>query len=334
MIKMIMMAVMLGLTGGVYANVDNPDDNSPSVDNPDAETTIDTGCNEVLSAGAPYDAATFKAALEKALQSKALDADALSNFLFKSDIEQIQDGSFDIGVMSFDDCNLTKAINMSLTKPAMLYPLTGNGTRYFGGLSLYNGDIYAEGFYRSRKDGVPGTLYPRRKYSAAELLTRQPWFEWDGKAFTPHAQGASLQLIKRLSGSQGSVGYIDLYRGTREQYTDAGAALATINEFNFDSHGGVFTTPDYSAARNWANPVVLSSRIPIRDLVDAALQNNPDLGNIPSLYIGIEYEYIEPVFLYNPGDKRNLFFDNINDRCVVRDPGKLSYAGPIKKTCK
>lgn len=305
------------------------------VDDPDA-VYGDAACGEALSPDAPYGPAAFKAALERALRSKALDAETLADFLFPEDIKKIQDGSFRISDLSFDDCTLTKDINASLTKPVMLYGLTGNGETYFGGMALYKGDVFVEGFYRNRISGVGEGLYPRRKYSARELLTKQPWFEWTGKTntFTPHAQGAALQLIRHLSVRQGSGAYVSLYRGTNEKYSDARTALSSINAYAFDSYGAVFTTPDYKSAKMWASPVVLSSRIPMPDLINAASQNDPELENLPNLYLGIEYTYIEAAFLYKAGATRNLFFDNIYGKCVIVDPNKPQPTGAITEICK
>ncbi len=350
-------ALMLTITGGAYAGaaggaadfselqrlsasaIAGMENMAPAarvvVDDPDA-VDGDAACGETLSHNAPYGPAAFKAALERALRSKVLDAEALADFVFPEDIKKISDGSFSIGALSFEDCSLTRDINASLTKPVMLYGLTGNGKTYFGGMALYKGDIFVEGFYRNRISGVGEALYPRRKYSAREILTRQPWFEWTGKTktFTTHTQGAALRLIRHLSVKQGPDAYVTLHRGTNEQYADAQTALSGINTFAFDSYGGVFTTPDYHAAKNWASPVVLSSRIPMRELADAASQNDPAFDNMPSLYIGIEYTYVEAAFLYKAGATRNLFFDNIYGKCVVVDPDKPRPTGAITEICR
>ncbi len=287
-------------------------------------------CSETLSPDAPYDTAAFQAGLEIALRDRTLDADALGDFFFNWDIPKILNGSMRLSELYLNDCSLTKAINASMTKPAQIFMLTMGGHSSWGGMVLYMGDIFAEGFYRNRSGGVEVGFAARRKYTSKEILTKQPWYEWDAakKAFTPHVGGAALRLGKHAAAVQGSRSDLLLYRGTNEKYSVKENVLATINTFAFDPFGAIFTTPDYQAAKNWANPVVLSSRIQFRDLADAVSADDPNLG-VPKLYVGVEFGYVEAAFLYRAGDKQNLFMDNLTDKCI-----KAPAKGPITEICR
>lgn len=294
---------------------------------------LSASCGHTLRPDAPYDAAGFKAALDKALKSGALDAEALGDFFFKDDIPAMLAGTFNVDGLYIDDCDLTAAINKSMEQPDYFYIVSGGGNSAYGGMALYRGDIFAEGFYRNRKAGVEAGLAARRKYSNKEMMARQPWFEWDpaAKAFKPRAGGASQRIARHAAAGQGSDDYLRLYRGTTEKYAYAENALASMNVFAFDGFGAIFTTPDYRAATTWAGPVVLSSRLPLASLAAATGQADPAIGGIPRLYVGIEYDYVEAAFVYKAGEKSNLFFDNLQWRCRVEGKGD---APSVTEACR
>ncbi|MEI7529348.1 MAG: hypothetical protein WCK76_10430 [Elusimicrobiota bacterium] len=300
--------------------------------NPD-DPALTAPCAETLRPGAPYDAAGFKAALDKALKSRALDAEALGDFFFKDDIPAILAGKFGVEGLYLNDCALTAAISKSMEKPVNFFMISGGGHSSYGGMVLYRGDIFAEGFYRNRQGGVEVSYAARRKYNNKELMTRQPWFEWDpaAKAFRPHAGGASQRIARHAAAAQGSADYLWLYRGTNEKYSYPENALPTVNTFAFDGLGAVFTTPDYGAAKNWAGPVVLSSRIPLAGLAAATGQDDPGIGGIPRLYVGMEFDYVEAAFAYKAGEKNNLFIDNLQGRCRVEGKGD---APSVAEVCR
>lgn len=300
--------------------------------NPDGPE-ITAPCAVKLRPGTPYDAAGFKAALDKALRSRALDAEALGDFFFKDDIPAMLAGTFGLEGLYLNDCALTAAINNSMEKPDNFFMLSGGGHSSYGGMVLYRGDIFAEGFYRNRQVGVEVSYAARRKYNNKELMSRQPWFEWDpaAKTFKPHAGGASQRIARHAAAAQGSADSLWLYRGTNEKYSYPENALPTVNTFAFDGLGAIFTTSDYKAAKTWAGPVVLSSRIPLVSLAAATGQDDAAIGGIPRLYVGIEYDYVEAAFAYKAGEKNNLFFDNLQGRCRVEGKGD---APSVAEVCR
>lgn len=300
--------------------------------NPD-DPELSAPCAHALRPDAPYDAAGFKAALDKALKSRALDAEALGDFFFKDDIPAMLAGTFGVEGLYLNDCAVTAAINKSLEQPSYFYMVSGGGHSSYGGMALYRGDIFAEGFYRNRQVGVEVGFAARRKYDNKELMTKQPWFEWDpaAQAFRPHAGGASQRIARHAAAGQGSSEALWLYRGTNEKYSYPENALPTVNNFAFDALGAIFTTPDYKAAKNWAGPVVLSSRIPLAALAAATGQDDPAIGGIPRLYVGIEFDYVEAAFAYKAGEKSNLFFDNLQGRCRVEGKGD---APSVTEVCR
>ncbi|MEY3902588.1 MAG: hypothetical protein RL189_1894 [Pseudomonadota bacterium] len=291
-------------------------------------------CKFKLEKNAPYTTAEFKKklaeAFNKAAKSGILKEENLRDFLFADEVAAALKGQL---TLTIDDCALTRTINESVTKPSYFYWLTGNGRTTDGGMTLYKGAVYAEGFYRCRAAGVSGTIFPRRAYSLSELMTQQPWLEWNketreftAKIGSPAARIAQVILEEQTSSA------ITLHRGTNTTYSSKEKALATANNFRFGEFGAIFTTPSYEAAKGWANPVVLTAKINPSDFIKSATKPNPDRGNVQSIYVGIEYGYPEIAFLYAAGDKNNLFFDSNTRKCVTEKAkgADKKFAPPCK----
>lgn len=303
---------------------------SGGADDPDAPRT----CPFKLDENAPYTTGEFKQklveAFHKAVKSGSLKEENLRDFLFADEVQATLKGKLEIAV---DDCTLTRTINESLTKPSYFYWLTGNGRTTEGGMALYKGTVYAEGFYRCRAAGIPSSIFPRRAYTLKELMTQQPWFEWnnDTRTFSAQVGSPAARITQAIQEDQGSKA-ITLHRGTNTAFSSKEKALATANNFRFGELGGIFTTPSYEAAKIWANPVVLSAKINPADFLKSATVANPDKGNVPSIYVGIEYGYPEIAFLYAAGDKNNLFFDSNTGKCVTEkaEGADKNFAQPCK----
>lgn len=307
------------------------------VDNPDARQTP---CLETLQRNAPYTPEVLNqqltAALNQAATSKFFEAENFRDLLFSSEVEVAARGALKAELFLGDNCSLIRAINESRTKPSHFYWLTGNGRTSFGGMALYKGDIYAEGFYRNRQSGVDGSLFTRKKYGLDELMNKQPWFEWSPqtKKFTPRLGSPGARLVSHIAADQGTDA-VTLYRGTNVKFADKLTALATLNSFAFGNNfGGIFSTPSYDAAKGWANPVVLKSRLSPKSLSDAMAAQKPNSPKSPLVYAGVEFGYVEVAFLYTPGDKSNLFFDNVVSKCIVQDKsqgGDAAFASPCSQ---
>ncbi|MEN9808822.1 MAG: hypothetical protein RLZZ488_389 [Pseudomonadota bacterium] len=303
---------------------------SGGVVNPDAPQV----CTEKLDKDAPYSAGEFKKklveAFHKAVKSGNLREENLRDFLFADEVEAALKGQLEI---SIDDCALTRTINESLTKPSYFYWLSGNGRTTEGGMTLYKGTVYAEGFYRCRAAGVTSAIFPRRAYNLKELMTQQPWLEWnkETRSFNARVGSPVARIVQAIQEDQGN-NSITLHRGTNTVYSAKEKALATANSFRFGDFGGIFTTPSYEAAKGWANPVVLSAKIDPGDFIKAATTANPDKGDVPSIYVGIEYSYPEIAFLYEAGDSSNLFFNSIRAKCVTEKAqgADKNFAQPCK----
>lgn len=292
------------------------------IDNPDGRQSP---CLETLNPKAPYTPEVLiqqlTAAMNQAALSKTFESENYRDFLFSDDVGSVTRASLKSEVLNGDACSLVRSINESMTKPSHFYWLTGNGRTSFGGMALYKGDVFAEGFYRNRAAGVEGSLFARKKYSQEELLNRQPWLEWSpqSKKFTARLGSPASRIINHIADEQGA-NALTLHRGTNTKFADKSTALATLNSFLFGNNkGGIFSTPSYTDAKGWANPVVLSSRVNPKTLMEAASPQRADNQKSPAVYVGIEFGYVEIAFLYEPGDKSNLFFDNIVSKCVVSD---------------
>jgi hypothetical protein len=306
------------------------------IDNPDAKQSP---CHEIINPKAPYTPEILieqlTSALNQSATSKTFEKENFRDLLFADDVETAAKGKLNPEILSGNSCTLVRAINESMNKPAHFYWLTGNGRTSSGGMAIYKGDVFAEGFYRNRSVGVDGSLYPRKRYSQEELLGRQPWFEWSpqSKKFAARLGSPATRLMAHISSEQGS-NALTLHRGTNTKYADKVAALATLNSFLFSSNtGGIFSTPSYEKAKGWANPVVLTSRINPKILLDAFTQQKSDNQKTAAAYVGIEFDYVEFAFLYSPGDTKNIFFDNVTNKCVVSDKAQGSDAS-FAKSCQ
>jgi hypothetical protein len=288
-------------------------------------------CHEIINPKAPYTpeilVEQLTSALNQAATSNTFEKENFRDFLFADDVETAAKGRLKKDILGGNSCALVRAINESMNKPSHFYWLTGNGRTSYGGMAIYKGDVFAEGFYRNRSTGVVGP-FSRKRYSQEELLDRQPWFEWSAqsKKFAARIGSPATRLMTHISSEQGSNAFT-LYRGTNSKYSDKVAALATLNSFLFSSNtGGIFSTPSYEKAKGWANPVVLTSRINPKILLDAFAQQKSDNQKTAAAYVGIEFDYVEFAFLYSPGDTKNIFFDNVTNKCVVSDKAQGSDA--------
>lgn len=164
-------------------------------------------------------------------------------------------------------------------------------------------------------------------------MTQQPWLEWnnDTRTFTAHVGSPAARIARAIQEDQGGKA-ITLHRGTNTAFSTKEKALATTNSFRFGELGGIFTTPSYEAAKDWATPVVLSAEIDPADFLKSATVANPDKGGVPSIYVGIEFGYPEIAFLYAAGDDSNLFFNSITAKCVTdkAQGADKNFAPPCK----
>lgn len=292
------------------------------IDNPGAKQSA---CHEIINPKAPYTpeilVEQLTRALNQAATSKTFEKENFRDLLFADDVETAAKGKLNPEILGGNSCTLVRAINESMNKPAHFHWLTGNGRTSAGGMAIYKGDVFAEGFYRNRSVGVDGSLYPRKRFSQEELLGRQPWFEWSSqsKKFAARLGTPAARLMAHISSEQG-LNAFTLYRGTNAKYADKRAALATLNSFLFSSDtGGIFSTPSHEKAKGWANPVVLTSRINPNILLNVFAQQKSDNQKSAAAYVGIEFDYVEFAFLYSPGDTENIFFDNVTSKCIVSD---------------
>lgn len=287
-----------------------------AIDNPDNRQ-----CNDALDRDAPYDAKTLSKALAEGLNaaSKAgWKEEDFKDLLIDSDALSASKGQ--LQPLYFDPCYTHAEINMSSRKPVVVQPLNAGGRMTFGGITLFKGHVFAEGFYRNRREGITSpSLFARSKYDVASLMTRQPFLAWDAKQkkFIP-AMGKAPAVLADILMSQTGDPTLNLYRGTNVKYAQPKNALATLNNFPFGPFGSLFTTNRYDAALNWSNPIVLKSTLNKRAFFDAATKADPAFGGVPSVYLGIEFDYVEIAFLYKPGTQSNLFFDNLKGICVVK----------------
>jgi hypothetical protein len=301
--------------------------------------TRSQSCHETLSPKAPYTPEVLlqqlTLAMNQAASSRTFESENFRDLLFSSEVEGASKGALKSDSLQGDTCSLVRDINASMTKPTHFYWLTGNGRTSFGGMALYKGDVFAEGFYRNRSSGVQGALFSRKAYGPEELFLKQPWFEWNSqsKKFIAKLGNPSERILSHVVREQGGTSLM-LHRGTTVKFAEKTSALATLNSFPFGaSLGGIFSTPSFEDAKGWASPVVLSSRLELNQLSGSTLPVQSGNEKIPALYAGIEFNYVEVAFLYAPRDKNNLFFDNVVAKCVVSDKAQgneSSFAPPCK----
>ena len=283
------------------------------------------------SKSAPYKAEKFVSKLVKAInkagKERIFSEENFKDFLWSDNVSDAAKGKLKKEDLGISLCDLDSKIMDSMKKPFYFYWLTPNGRTSFGGLVMYKGDVFVEGFYRNRHVGVSNELFDRKGYSAEELLTQQPWFEWDASAknFIPRLGSPGAKLTLAIEELQNGNGEIKMHRGTSIKHGIAKKSLKKLNMYTFgDSLGGIFTTPSYESAKDWARPLVLTATFPTSKLIESFSLPNSSLGGVPSVYAGIEFSYIEIAFLYKPKDKFNLFYDNISDSCVVQESAEGS----------
>jgi hypothetical protein len=275
------------------------------------------------------------AAFNDAASSGTFETENFRDFLYSNDVKTASKGTLRWESFAGDECNLIRTINESLKNPVYFFWLTGDGLNSFGGMSLYKGDVFAEGFYYNRSRGVEGNLFPRRAYNLSELQNKQPWFEWDSstKKFSARLGSPAQRILGHIKNDQGRES-VTLYRGTDTTFSNKASALASLNSFTFgNSLGGIFTTPSYETAKGWASPVVLTSIINLKDIYSSMMSVPKSSIKTPGVYVGIEFGYVEIAFLYSAGDENNLFFDNLRAKCVVLEKAKgadSAFAPPCK----
>jgi hypothetical protein len=190
-------------------------------------------------------------------------------------------------------------------KPRQFHMLTLNGRTSWGGMACFHGDIFPEGFYRTRASISRAPLgLEKDRYIGADSskLFEQPYFRWESGEFRfcpgDQQDNANLRIIEHLVAEQGEK--VSLWRGTSDCY-DTPAELRVVGDDGRYAAGGmsgfgdefasVMTTPDRSAAENWAHPTLLRFEFTGAELKDLARQG--------LLYAGIEFSYVEMAFLYD-----------------------------------
>ncbi|MCA2958832.1 MAG: hypothetical protein IOD12_01175 [Silvanigrellales bacterium] len=293
-------------------------------------------CNDALDANAPYDAPTLGKALTEAMnvasQKGGWTEENFKDLLFNTEVQKASRGELTVDSFFLDPCYTHASINTSMKKPVVIFSLSAGARISNGGIAIYKGHVFAEGFYRNRNVGVDGSLYPRRKYDAKELLTQQPHFIWQQaeKRFVP-ALGKASETLAKILIAESKTGTVELHRGTNMKYSDPKVALATLNNFPFGTFGGIFTTPEFEAAKRWSSPVVLSTSFSKDAFLSAVTNSDANFENAPSVYVGVEHDYVEAAFLYKPGSSTNLFFDNVKKKCAVKAKDKNAEATTLEE---
>ncbi len=155
-----------------------------------------------------------------------------------------------------------------------------------GGLVVFKGDVFPEGYYRSQASFL----------NLKGLMTEAPWFEWSraSKSFAAKKSGSPERILKSMFELRGeSLSTFTLYRGSsvddviapplnRDPYKSG------VSEYQQVMH---FSSPSVNTALVWSRPVVWSSEIPRQELLDAVRNTEP------VVYVGFEYNYPEIAFL-------------------------------------
>jgi hypothetical protein len=209
--------------------------------------------------------------------------------------------------------------------PHQFYMVTLSGKRSYGGMASWRGDIFPEGFYRTRATGDGGTTpaaMQKEFYVGANAskLFEQPYFRWeDGRyEFRPGDgdDNANVRIVEHLAGGHGAK--VSLWRGTQEAYDtpaelrvvgdDGRYGVGSMSAFG-DDFGSVLTTPDRGAAEGWANPTLVR--------FDFSVEELKQLARDRLLYAGIEFSYVEVALLYDRDPRSPRGHDSVDRMTVV-----------------
>ena len=177
-----------------------------------------------------------------------------------------------------------------------------------GGFVLVGKDIFPEGYYRLLGEKIP----------LSELMTKAPWFQWDeaNKTWTAKKGGGQKRLIEFMFSSRKDDGQFTMYRGAA--LPSAEPTVSRTDPYASGNAAGrelwFFSSPSINTAAKWANPTILSSSMPRAELMAAAT------GAKPTIFVGIEYEYIEISYLHsNQGPQLFAKDKRAKPFCFVKD---------------
>lgn len=154
-----------------------------------------------------------------------------------------------------------------------------------GGLVVFKGDVFPEGYYRSRASFL----------SLKSLMSEAPWFEWNEttRKYTPKKSGSSEQILSSMFQLRGSGSTFTLYRGSGVEDVIAPPLSRDPYRSGESEYQQVmyFSSPSLNTALVWSRPAVWSAEIPRQELLDAVRLTEP------VVYVGFEYAYPEIAFL-------------------------------------
>jgi hypothetical protein len=298
---------------------------------PNATTTKAVEAVAVDPPSGPALARALSEAVTRCVRSRppaddALLVDKLASFVFSDTA-----GDFVAAVRRGEEPQLSEVpTNTGSLAPAAtaaprhFYMLTLSGNRSYGGMASLRGDIFPEGFYRTRAafDGGTTPAALRKQFyvgADAGKLFEQPYFRWEGGRyeFRPGdgEDNANVRIVEHLATGDG--GKVSLWRGTQESY-DTPAELRVIGDDGRyragamsgfgDEFSSVMTTPDRAAAEKWAHPTLVR--------FDFSVDELKQLARDRLLYAGIEFSYVEVALLYDR-DPQSLRGRSSVDRMTV-----------------
>lgn len=174
-------------------------------------------------------------------------------------------------IESGDPYGYRPLITQSYRKPAPFYNKVNQRA---GGVALFHGSIFAEGYYRTHPDAI------------RNLMTRQTWLEWNPqkRTFTSR-RGNPAPLLTRPYVRDGK---IRLYRGLSDRnlqmlFTARDGGPAEINAI-FERRDALFFSPDRNVMSKWATD-------------GRYIEITLDARYLGEVYAGIEYDYVEVALL-------------------------------------
>lgn len=157
-------------------------------------------------------------------------------------------------------------------------PLFSNGDPTVGGSSIFRGNVFVEGFFRTV--GLREKIHP--EVSTLQVEREQPWLRWDaGKGDYVLEHGGTQRALLEPYMKNGKV---TLYRGLGKDQADLLRVLKAGHpealEKLFTQHrDALFFTPDEASAQLWSQGYYVEITLTEADL--------------DSLYAGIESGYVE-----------------------------------------
>jgi hypothetical protein len=226
--------------------------------------------------------------------------DALVSFFLRSSFKQLREGTFQVSDLFK---MLSPSINMNDSLACIIedflqkqksdsFPLflVFYGGGLLGGAVHMGGDLFAEGFYRTRALGPMGNMpqeeiLRERLQTAEQLSQKQPWFErlpQGGFAF--HKEGAQKRILQHVC-KNAAQNKLKLYRGTSNSFLKTNSLWEHRSFWSkFGSKEAVFFTTDRKAAIGWASPLVLEAEADC-----TLLDKGSELSqNVREAYIGME----------------------------------------------